>query len=56
MYGIDISKHNGDINLEPYRGQFVIIRAGYGNFTKDEKFARNVIECKRIGIHNNGSI
>ena len=50
MYGIDISKHNGDINLEPYRGQFVIIRAGYGNFTKDEKFARNVIECKRLGI------
>lgn len=50
MYGIDISKHNGNINLEPYRGQFVIIRAGYGNFTKDEKFARNVIECKRLGI------
>ena len=50
MYGIDISKHNGDINLEPYRGQFVIIRAGYGNFTNDEKFARNVIECKRLGI------
>ena len=50
MHGIDISKHNGDINLEPYRGQFVIIRAGYGNFTKDEKFARNVIECKRLGI------
>lgn len=50
MYGIDISKHNGDINLEPYRGQFVIIRAGYGNFTKDEKFDRNVSECKRLGI------
>ena len=50
MYGIDISKHNGDINLEPYKGQFVIIRAGYGNFTKDEKFDRNVNECKRLGI------
>ena len=50
MYGIDISKHNGDINLEPYKGQFVIIRAGYGNFTKDEKFDRNVSECKRLGI------
>ena len=50
MYGIDISKHNGDINLEPYKGQFVIIRAGYGNFTKDEKFERNVSECKRLGI------
>lgn len=50
MYGIDISKHNGDIDLTPYRGQFVIIRAGYGNFTKDEKFDRNVSECKRLGI------
>ena len=50
MYGIDISKHNGDINLEPYKGQFVIIRAGYGNFTKDEKFERNISECKRLGI------
>ena len=50
MYGIDISKHNGDINLEPYKGQFVIIRAGYGNFTKDEKFDRNVNECRRLGI------
>lgn len=50
MYGIDISEHNGDINLEPYKGQFVIIRVGYGNFTKDKKFERNVRECKRLGI------
>lgn len=50
MYGIDISKHNGDINLEPYKGQFVIIRVGYGHFHLDEKFERNVNECKRLGI------
>ena len=50
MYGIDISEHNGNINLEPYRGQFVIIRAGYGNFTLDKKFMRNVSECKMMGI------
>lgn len=50
MYGIDISKHNGDINLEPYKGQFVIIRVGYGHFHLDEKFERNVAECKRLGI------
>jgi LysM repeat protein len=50
MYGIDISKHNGNINLEPYRGQFVIIRVGYGHFHLDEKFERNVNECKRLGI------
>ena len=50
MYGIDISKHNGNINLEPYKGQFVIMRVGYGNFTLDKKFKRNVQECKRLGI------
>lgn len=50
MYGIDISKHNGNINLDPYKGQFVIMRVGYGNFTLDKKFKRNVEECKRLGI------
>ena len=50
MYGIDISKHNGNIDLTPYKGQFVIIRAGYGKSTTDPKFARNVAECKRLGI------
>lgn len=50
MYGIDISEHNGDINLEPYKGQFVIIRVGWGHFQLDEKFERNVNECKRLGI------
>lgn len=50
MYGIDISKHNGNFNLEPYKGQFVIIRVGYGHFHLDEKFERNVNECKRLGI------
>lgn len=50
MYGIDISKHNGNINLEPYKGQFVIIRVGYGHFHLDKKFERNVAECKRLGI------
>ena len=50
MYGIDISKHNGNIDLTPYKGQFVIMRVGYGNFTLDKKFKRNVQECKRLGI------
>lgn len=50
MYGIDISEHNGNIDLTPYKGQFVIIRVGYGNFTLDKKFTRNVSECKRLGI------
>lgn len=50
MYGIDISKHNGDINLAPYKGQFVIIRAGYGQGHIDPKLTRNANECIRLGI------
>lgn len=50
MYGIDISKHNGNINLKPYKKNFVIIRVGYGRFTLDSMFKRNVSECKRLGI------
>lgn len=50
MFGIDISEHNGNINLSNYVGQFVIIRVGWGSFTADKKFVRNVQECKRLGI------
>lgn len=50
MFGIDISEHNGDIDLRGYVGKFVIIRVGWGNFTEDKKFKRNVAECKRLGI------
>ena len=50
MYGIDISKHNGNIDLSKYKGQFVIIRAGYGWESTDPLFHRNVKECKRLGI------
>lgn len=60
--GIDISEHNGDIDLTPYKNQFVIIRAGYGwssnpssasvnNFSQiDKKFVENVNKCERLGI------
>lgn len=50
MNGIDISEHNGLINLTPYKRLFVIIRVGWGNFTLDKQFHRNVAECKRLGI------
>ncbi|MDY3233213.1 MAG: GH25 family lysozyme [Erysipelotrichaceae bacterium] len=49
IYGIDISEHNGDIDLSPFTSGFVMIRAGWGT-TKDLKFDRNVAECKRLGI------
>ena len=53
-YGIDISEHQGNINIaaQTFNGkapQFVIIRAGVAS-RADNKFARNVAECKRLGI------
>ena len=52
MYGIDISEHNGAIDLSEYRDQFVIIRAGWGWSAEqeDKMFRRNVAECIRLSI------
>ena len=52
MYGIDISEHNGEIDLSEYKDQFVIIRAGWGwsMDQKDKLFERNVKECIRLHI------
>lgn len=49
-YGIDISEHNGNIDLTPYVGAYVIIRAGWGLGHKDKKFDRNIKECEKLGI------
>ena len=49
-YGIDISEHNGNIDLSKYKDQFVIIRAGWGLGHMDKKYRRNVRECERLGI------
>ena len=52
--GIDISKHQGDIDLAALKNngvEFVIIRVGYGtNGTIDSKFQRNVELCIELGI------
>lgn len=48
-YGIDISEHQGDIDLKPYKNGFVIIRAAYGSRV-DKKFNRNVQECEKLDI------
>ncbi len=48
-YGIDISQHQGDIDLSKINPEFVIIRGGYST-KKDPKFDRNVRECQRLGI------
>ena len=49
MYGIDISEHNGYIDLSQYTDKFVIIRAAWGT-NEDKMFQRNVSECQRLGI------
>lgn len=49
MYGIDISTWQGDIDLKPYKGQFVIIRAGF-DLKVDNKAIRNMDECDKLGI------
>lgn len=51
LRGIDISEHQGDINLSALKDQvdFIIIRAGYST-TVDKKFERNYALCKQLGI------
>ncbi len=51
--GIDISSHNGNIDLGALKNQidFVIIRVGYGTKgTLDNKFKRNADLCEELGI------
>lgn len=50
--GIDISTHQGDIDLNALKSQvdFIIIRAGYGTNTIDKKFKRNADLCRELGI------
>ena len=49
MLGIDISEHNGNIDLKPYKDKFVIIRIGYST-TRDAKATRNMDLCEKLGI------
>lgn len=54
LLGIDISAHQGDIDLQTLKNngvQFVIIRVGYGTNGKiDKKFIRNANLCRELGI------
>ena len=49
MRGIDISEHNGNIDLSQYVGEFVIIRIGYWT-TPDLKAVRNMDLCDKYNI------
>ena len=47
--GIDISVHNGDIDLTKYQNGFVIIRLSY-SWKEDEKARRNMDLCEKLKI------
>lgn len=47
--GIDISEHNGNIDLKPYKSHFIIIRGGYWTKT-DKKAKRNMDLCEKLNI------
>lgn len=56
MFGIDVSSNNGVIDWDKVKAQgveFAILRCGIGSDyanQDDTQFARNYIECKRLGI------
>ena len=57
LKGIDISKHNGNINFENLKNDidFIIIRCAYRGITNrkifiDEKFKNNIKEANRLNI------
>ena len=51
--GIDVSKHNGEIDFEQVRDddyQFVFIKASEGKTYKDEAFDRNYQQARKAGL------
>jgi len=51
--GIDVSKHNGDIDFDRVRDddfQFVIIKASEGKTYRDEAFERNYTGARQAGL------
>ena len=55
MKGIDVSKHNGNVNWSHVKAdgvEFAIIRAGYGKeiSQKDVQFENNYAGCKSNGV------
>lgn len=53
VLGIDVSKHNGDIDFEKVAGEgysFVFIKASEGATYKDPNFDRNYIAARKAGL------
>lgn len=54
MYlGIDISVHNGNVNVKQVREagyEYIIVRAGYGKNNIDQRFESNAKACLNLGM------
>jgi len=50
--GIDVSKHNGEINWKKVQPQidFAMLRAGYGQKTEDSSFRMSATACNNLKI------
>ena len=50
--GIDISKHNGNIDFDQLKGSvdFVIVRTSFGFFNEDSKYKEYIAGLERVGI------
>lgn len=51
--GIDISTHNGNVNIKRVRDagyKRIGIRAGYGNNNTDKMFKQNALACVNLGV------
>ena len=51
LNGIDVSKHQGEIDWTKVNTDFVIIRAGYGKSTIDERFYYNIKSALARGFN-----
>lgn len=49
ILGIDVSEHNGDINIKQFDPQFVIVRCGY-SATEDAFFKLNIMKCEKLKL------
>lgn len=53
LYGIDISEHNGNVNMQKIKDsgvKFVMIRASWGHFSKDKQLENNIRKCLEVGM------
>lgn len=50
LYGIDVSKWNGDINWDKVNADFAIVRAGHGKNNIDPKAHFNCLRCNQRNI------